>query len=102
MMEIEELRVDGGAVRSDLLMQFQADVLGVPLVRPLISECTALGAAYLAGLAVKFWKDQEEIASYWKAEKKFLGQMPYKEVSKLRSQWKKAIECAQVWEDKNL
>ncbi len=101
MMEIEELRVDGGAVRSDLLMQFQADILGVPLVRPLISECTALGAAYLAGLAVKFWKDQEEIASYWKAEKKFSGQMPLKQVSKLRSQWKKAIECAQVWEEKN-
>jgi glycerol kinase len=102
MMKIEQLRVDGGAVENNLLMQFQADLLRVPIFRPLISESTALGAAYLAGLAVKFWKNENEIASYWHAEREFQAQMPQENVSRLRSKWKKAVECAQIWEEKHL
>ena len=77
-IKIQQMRVDGGAVVDNLLMQFQADVLGVPTVRPQMTESTALGAAFLAGLAVKFWKDEQEIASYWKSERKFLPQMAAK------------------------
>ncbi len=99
-IKIEELRVDGGAVQNNLLMQFQSDVLGVSTIRPHISESTALGAAYLAGLAVGFWKDENEIATYWRADREFLPQMPKDIVSKLRSRWKKAIQCAQLWEEK--
>lgn len=100
MMKIEQLRVDGGAVQNNLLMQFQSDMLGVSTIRPQISESTALGAAFLAGLAVKFWKDEEEIARYWKVDREFLPQMAHEKVAKLRSNWAKAIKCAQMWEDK--
>src|SRR5205085_539992 len=68
---IQQIRVDGGAVKNNLLMQFQADLLNVPVIRPVVTELTALGAAYLAGLAVGFWTDQKEILSYWQAEKEF-------------------------------
>ena len=71
-----ELRVDGGAARNDALMQFQADLLGVPVVRPAVTETTALGAAYLAGLAVGFWGSEEEIARQWQAERRFEPSMP--------------------------
>lgn len=100
LMKIEQLRVDGGAVQNNLLMQFQCDMLGVSTIRPQMSESTALGAAFLAGLAVKFWKDEEEIARYWKADREFLPQMPQEEVSKLRRNWAKAVKCAQLWEDR--
>lgn len=100
MMKIEQLRVDGGAAKNNLLMQFQADMLGVRTVRPQISESTALGAAFLAGLAVKFWKNESEIATHWKADREFVPQMPQEKVAKLRKEWKKAIKCAQMWEDK--
>src|SRR5262249_55239155 len=70
-IRLKELRVDGGACVNNLLMQFQADVLGVPVVRPKVAETTALGAAYLAGLAVGFWKNQAEIAKQWQAERRF-------------------------------
>ena len=99
---IKQMRVDGGAVVDNLLMQFQADVLGVPTVRPQLTESTALGAAFLAGLAVKFWKDEQEISSYWKSERDFLPQMAVEKVQKLRSRWKKAVECAQLWEERGL
>ncbi len=99
---IQELRVDGGAAVNNLLMQFQADLLGVPLLRPQITEITALGAAFLAGLAVGFWQNQEEIASYWKLERRFDPQMPSAQVLELRSKWDKAIECTQIWEDKSV
>jgi glycerol kinase len=99
---IQELRVDGGAVGNNLLMQFQADLLGVPLLRPQITEITALGAAFLAGLSVGFWKNQEEIASYWKLEKQFEPKMASERVLELRAKWNKAIECAQVWEDRSV
>jgi glycerol kinase len=95
---LAELRVDGGAVVNNLLMQFQADLLGVPVVRPRISETTALGAAYLAGLAVGFWRDREEIASHWEAERVFVPAMPGAEAAALRGQWQRALERAKGWE----
>ena len=73
--QLSELRVDGGAAANDLLMQFQADLLGVPVVRPKVLETTALGAAYLAGLTVDLWKSRDELASHWKAERRFEPRM---------------------------
>ena len=99
-MKIEQLRVDGGAVQNNLLMQFQADVLRVPTLRAKMSESTALGAAFLAGLAVGFWKDEEEIRSCWQSEREFIPQMASEKVLHLRSKWKKAILCTQAWEEK--
>jgi glycerol kinase len=92
--------VDGGAAVDNLLMQFQADVLGVSTVRPQLTETTAMGSAFLAGLAVKFWKDKNEIAKYWKVDREFRPQMPAEKVARLRLKWKKAIECARAWEEK--
>lgn len=97
---IKELRVDGGAVRNNLLMQFQADIMGVPVIRPKITELTALGAGYLAGLAVNFWRNQDEIASYWKEDRSFKPQMDQAKAEQLRRQWKKALKCAQIWEER--
>ncbi|MEO8762693.1 MAG: glycerol kinase GlpK [Ginsengibacter sp.] len=96
-LPIRELRVDGGATANDLLMQFQSDVLDCKVIRPQITETTALGAAYLAGLAVGFWKDTHEIENYWVAEKNFLPVMREEERLKEIRQWKKAIRAAQVW-----
>jgi len=100
-MKIEQIRVDGGAVQNNLLMQFQADVLRVPTLRAKMSESTALGAAFLAGLAVGFWKDEEEIRSCWQSEREFIPQMASEKVLHLRSKWKKAILCTQAWEEKD-
>jgi glycerol kinase len=99
-ISIAEIRVDGGAVKNNLLMQFQADLMGVPVIRPKNTELTAFGAAFLAGLAVGFWKNKEEIASYWKEDRRFLPAMPLQQVSSLRSKWEKAIDCAKTWEEK--
>jgi len=95
-----ELRVDGGACVNDLLMQFQSDVLGVPVVRPKVSETTALGAAYLAGLAVGFWKNQDEIAAQWAVDKRFEPKMSATERAALRTTWAKAVERAKAWAEK--
>lgn len=95
---LAELRVDGGAVANNLLMQFQADLLGVPVVRPRISETTALGAAYLAGLTVGYWRDREEIASHWEPERVFIPAMPDAVTAGLREQWQRALERAKGWE----
>lgn len=100
-MHIEEVRMDGGAVRNNLLMQFQADLLNVPTLRSQISESTALGAAFLAGLSCGFWKSEEEIAAHWKLDKEFKAAMPASVVDQLRSKWKRAIQCAQMWEEKS-
>jgi glycerol kinase len=94
-MEIKELRVDGGATANDLLMQFQADLLSCKVIRPSITETTALGAAYLAGLAVGFWSDIEEIKQLWKAEKEFVADADSVAVRKGIDGWKKAIYTAQ-------
>ncbi|WP_194720673.1 glycerol kinase GlpK [Noviherbaspirillum malthae] len=96
-IELTELRVDGGAARNDLLMQFQADVLGVPVVRPTVTETTSLGAAYLAGLAVGYWQSQEEIASQWQAEKRFEPVMPADERAERLAQWRRAVQRSQQW-----
>jgi glycerol kinase len=99
-IRLKELRVDGGACANNLLMQFQADVLGVPVVRPMVSETTALGAAYLAGLAVGFWKDQKEIAAQWQADRRFTPAMKPATRRKLLAGWTKALARARRWEDK--
>jgi len=97
-MKLRELRVDGGASANDLLMQFQADLLGVPVVRPEIQETTALGAAYLAGLAVGYWKDQSEIAARWQANRRFKPLMKASVRTRLCAGWTKALERAQHWD----
>ncbi len=97
-IELKELRVDGGASANNLLMQFQADLLQVPVVRPKVTETTALGAAYLAGLAVGFWKDRAEIAAQWSIDRTFEPQRPAAEMEKLRAGWVKALGRARDWE----
>jgi len=91
-IKARELRVDGGATRNDLLCQFQADILGIPVVRPVITETTALGAAYLAGLAVGFWKNETEIARQWQVEKRFEPKMKKSERDRLYDGWLKAVD----------
>ncbi len=94
---LRELRVDGGAAANNLLMQFQADLLGVPVVRPQILETTALGAAYLAGLAVGFWKDRQEIRNQWQVERTFEPQMENAHREDLIANWQKAVERTKNW-----
>ncbi|HLX61238.1 MAG TPA: glycerol kinase GlpK [Planctomycetota bacterium] len=98
-IQIKELRVDGGACANNLLMQFQADLLRVPVVRPEVTETSALGAAYLAGLAVGFWKNQEDIQANWKVERTFLPQMPAEQVVHRRWRWIQALQRAKDWEE---
>ncbi len=92
-----ELRVDSGAAAYDLLMQFQADLLGVPVVRPKVLETTALGAAYLAGLATGVWSSREQIAKQWKAAKRFEPRMKRDEAEQRMGEWKRALERARGW-----
>jgi glycerol kinase len=97
---LKELRVDGGASRSAFLMQFQADLLQIPVVRPAVTETTALGAAYLAGLAVGYWKNVHSISRQWKVEKVFEPKMTRSRVEELRARWSEALERAKGWERK--
>ena len=97
---INELRVDGGASANDLLMQFQADLLRVPVVRPKIVETTALGAAYLAGLAVGFWKNRAEVQKGWQVERTFHPEMSADEVAHRRSRWAEALNRARDWQER--
>jgi glycerol kinase len=92
-----ELRVDGGAAENSFLMQFQADQLGLPVVRPVILETTALGAAFLAGLATGVWHSQEEIARLWQEERRFLPAMPPAQRERLYRGWHRAVERAKAW-----
>jgi len=94
---LKELRVDGGATVNDLLMQFQADLLGVPLVRPKVRETTALGAAYLAGLAVGYWPDTNEIQHQWQRDKEFRPALDRAKVAELKGGWQKAVDRAKGW-----
>jgi glycerol kinase len=98
-IKLKELRVDGGAAANAFLMQFQADILGVPVVIQETTETTALGAAYLAGLAVAFWKGTHEVARNFKVRKKFTPRMPVKQRESLYRKWKKAVERARGWEE---
>jgi glycerol kinase len=96
-IRIDELRVDGGACVNDLLMQFQADLLGVDVVRPRVSETTALGAAYLAGLAVGYWRDVGELQQQWKLEQRFSPKAPRDEVAHSIAGWQRAVWAAKAW-----
>jgi glycerol kinase len=96
---LTELRVDGGAARNDLLMQFQADLLGVPVVRPRITETTALGAAYLAGLSVGFWRSTDEVAAKWRADRRFEPAMTRDAAAARMRQWSRAVERSRGWHD---
>ncbi|NNG25552.1 glycerol kinase GlpK [Telluria aromaticivorans] len=93
-----ELRADGGAARNDMLMQFQADLLGIPVVRPQVLETTALGAAYLAGLAVGYWDTVEGIAGQWQVERRFEPAMDAGRRLELMARWGRAVEHAKAWE----
>ena len=95
---LEQLRVDGGAANNDLLLQFQADLLGVPVVRPAVTETTALGAAYLAGLAVGYWNGQPEVETQWRIEHRFESQFSAARVDAPRGRWKEAVGRIQDWE----
>jgi glycerol kinase len=97
-VNVKALRVDGGAVVNNLLMQFQADILGVPVQRPKVAETTALGAAYLAGLAVDFWSSQQELAEHWAIDRTFEPKMSKDQRDKLYSDWKRAVERSRNWE----
>ncbi len=97
-LTLEALRVDGGATANDFLMQFQADILGVPVQRPAVTETTALGAAYLAGLAVGYWGSQAEIAKQWRVEKTFEPNMSADQRESLYAQWQRAVERSKAWE----
>jgi glycerol kinase len=97
---LKELRVDGGAARNDLLMQFQADILGVPVVRPEVTETTALGAAYLAGLGVGFWSSQDEIAAQWRMERRFEPLMSSSSRQERLAIWERAIARSEHWAPK--
>ncbi|ARK21341.1 glycerol kinase [Sporosarcina sp. P26b] len=96
-ISLKTLRVDGGAVENNFLMQFQSDLLNVSVERPTINETTALGAAYLAGLAVGFWKDRSEIAAQWAIDRPFQPNMEESEREKLYSGWQKAVQAATVF-----
>lgn len=95
---IEELRVDGGAAANNLLMQFQADILGVPIVRPKVTETTALGAAYLAGLAAGFWKSRDDVKANWQIERTFTPSMKAGDVQHRRQRWAQALSRSRDWE----
>jgi glycerol kinase len=99
-MPIKELRVDGGATANDLLMQYQADVLNCKVIRPNVVETTALGAAYLAGLAVGFWKDVAEIQQLWQSEKEFIPAGDPEDIKADIEGWERAIHAAKSWADK--
>lgn len=95
---VVEVRADGGAARNDMLMQFQADLLGVPVVRPKVTETTALGAAYLAGLAVGFWENREEITAQWQCERRFEPAMSADRREALLARWARGVQRAREWD----
>ena len=98
-ISIQELRVDGGATVNNLLMQFQSNIMNTAVVRPVITETTALGAAYLAGLAVGYWPDMEAIQNQWQVDKKFTSAMSEEERNALTKQWQRSVKAAKAWAD---
>jgi glycerol kinase len=94
---VATLRVDGGAAANDLLLQLQADVLGVAVERPVVGETTALGAAYLAGLAVGYWRDVAEIASNWALDRRFEPRMSADRRESMLAGWHRAVERSRGW-----
>jgi glycerol kinase len=95
-IKLRELRVDGGASANDLLMQLQADLLAVPVVRPRVAETTALGAAYLAGLAVGYWKSQADIAKQWQTGRRFTAGMKRAARDRIAEGWERALRQAML------
>jgi glycerol kinase len=98
-IHIKELRVDGGAAANNLLLQFQADLLRVPVVRPAVTETTALGAAYLAGLAVGYWKGTQDVQANWQVQRVFEPEMSEKETLRRRRRWDEALKRSRDWEE---
>ncbi|QOY87994.1 glycerol kinase GlpK [Paludibaculum fermentans] len=98
-IRLEELRVDGGASKNNLLLQFQADLLGVPVIRPQVTETTALGAAYLAGLATGVYGSRGVIASQWKEDRRFVPSMAKEQAAEMRAKWTRAVARARHWEE---
>jgi glycerol kinase len=96
-ISIKELRVDGGATANNMLMQFQSDILQVPVVRPKVYETTALGAAYLAGLAVGYWNTVADIQSQWEVDRQFTPQMEQKKITELLKGWQRAVKASVAW-----
>jgi glycerol kinase len=94
---IRELRVDGGATANDMLMQFQADLLGCKVVRPVITETTAMGAAFLAGLGAGIWKDQQEISMHWKTARLFEPELAAEAQENLLNGWRRAVKATIAW-----
>ncbi|GAA2177087.1 glycerol kinase GlpK [Leucobacter tardus] len=101
-VDLAELKVDGGMVANDALMQFQADVLGVPVVRPVVAETTALGAAYAAGLAVGFWKDLDDLSSNWQEDRRWEPELDEAERDRQLRLWRKAVTKSMDWVDEDL
>ena len=99
-IHLQQLRVDGGAAANNFLMQFQANVLGVPVERPRVLETTALGAAYLAGLAVSFWPDRAEIVQHWNADRTFIATMPASERDQLYAGWLRAVRATRAFTER--
>ena len=97
-LSLPELRVDGGAANNNLLMQFQADLLDTPIVRPKVTETTALGAAYLAGLASGYWNGTEDITGNAEIDRRFEPSMSRDRAAELQGQWRRALERAKGWE----
>ena len=98
-MALNELKVDGGMTKNDTLMQFQADILGVPVISPVVTETTALGAAYAAGLAVGYWQNLDQLRSRWREGKRWLPNMSPEERKLRIAQWKKAVTKTLDWVD---
>jgi glycerol kinase len=96
-IDLAELRVDGGAAANDGLLQFQADLLGVPVVRPQVTETTALGAAYLAGMAVGFWDSSETLAHHWRVDRRFEPSQPPSHSAARRAEWREALTRSKGW-----
>jgi glycerol kinase len=100
-VELSELRVDGGMIANETLMQFQADILGVDVVRPKVAETTALGAAYAAGIAVGFWEGEQDVIDNWAEGQRWSPQMDEKERERLFRNWKKAVTKTFDWVDED-
>jgi glycerol kinase len=96
-LPISALKVDGGMVVNEILMQFQADLLGVPVIRPRFAETTALGAAYIAGLSADFWESEEELTALWEEDKRWTSQMEMDEKDERIRYWNKAVERSFDW-----
>jgi glycerol kinase len=96
-IELKELKVDGGAINNNFLLQFQSDLLNVTVARPVVTELTALGTAYLAGLAVGYWKNTDELLDKWQLDRKFTPNMDEAVRAKLYKGWKKAVQRSLRW-----